>query len=109
MELKAKYGKESVTFLIDDEDLEKIKGMKFWVDVNQGHHKTSYVRMNIGGQKFRLHRVLMDAKKGEMVDHINGNGLDNRKSNLRICTNGQNQVNQNLKKNNSTRVQGSLT
>ena len=40
-----------------------------------------------------LHRFLLNAKKGQCVDHINGNGLDNRQSNLRLCSVKQNQHN----------------
>ncbi len=50
-----------------------------------------------GGQgthcKLKLHRVVADATEGEMVDHVNGNGLDNRRANLRLCTNALNQQN----------------
>ena len=37
-----------------------------------------------------LHRILMNAQPGMDVDHINGNKLDNRKENLRVCTRSQN-------------------
>lgn len=41
-----------------------------------------------------LHRFLMDAKPGEQVDHINQDGLDNRRENLRIVSHSQNNQNQ---------------
>lgn len=44
----------------------------------------------------RLHRFIMQPAKGLEVDHLNGDGLDNRRSNLRICTRGQNARNQRL-------------
>ena len=47
----------------------------------------------IGGEKIYMHRLIMDASKGIYIDHINGNGLDNRRCNLRICTNQQNHRN----------------
>ena len=39
-----------------------------------------------------MHRMIMLPPDGMDVDHINGNGLDNRRNNLRICTRSQNHV-----------------
>ena len=44
-------------------------------------------------RNIRMHREIMCALPGIGIDHLNGNGLDNRKSNLRICTRAQNQWN----------------
>jgi len=40
-----------------------------------------------------MHRLIMNAKDGESVDHIDHNGLNNQKSNLRICTHQENLLN----------------
>ena len=51
-----------------------------------------------------MHRKILGLKKGDgkIVDHINGNSLDNRKANLRICTQSQNMINRIKQKNNKS-------
>lgn len=57
-----------------------------------------------------LHRLIMNAPKGYVTDHINGDKLDNRRENLRICTQHQNTMNNKVSKNNKLGVKGvSLT
>jgi hypothetical protein len=66
------------TFLIDAEDYPKIKDYGWHIG------KNGYVYKN--DTKETLHRLLTNAPKGYVVDHINHDTLDNRKSNLRVTT-----------------------
>lgn len=54
-----------------------------------GYYASSY----IGGKTVYLHRFLLNAQKGQQVDHISGDGLDNRRENIRICTAHENCAN----------------
>lgn len=53
-----------------------------------------YATTRTNGNRIFMHRLILGAKKGQIVDHINGDRLDNRKRNLRICTTGENLANQ---------------
>ena len=58
------------------------------------------------GRGERVHRLIIQAKSGQEVDHRNHNGLDNRRSNLRIATRQQNGFNARKRKNSSTSFKG---
>lgn len=58
--------------------------------------KATGVRTEKGWYKYKrkyLHRYIMNSPEGKQVDHINGDRLDNRRGNLRICTNQENNFN----------------
>lgn len=76
--------------LIDAEDLEKVMAFRFWSASKSG--ETRYATHN-GRTRVSMHRLILGVGKTDrqtVVDHINGNGLDNRKANLRIVTQSQN-------------------
>ncbi len=82
--------------LVDDEDFETVNRWKWFYCVTKGG-KPYVVR---GSSPRYLHRVIMDAQPGERIDHISGDTLDNRRSNLRRCTQSQNVANSRLSKDN---------
>jgi hypothetical protein len=53
-----------------------------------------------------LHRFLLGAKGSQIVDHVNGDTLDNRKSNLRLCDASQNAANSQIQRNNTSGYKG---
>lgn len=73
--------------IVDDEDFELISKLKWHIQ------PACNGREGYAVTKIRMHRVIINAPHGAMVDHINGDSLDNRKCNLRLCTNAQNQQN----------------
>lgn len=86
--------------LIDLDDVDNVKCYK-WCLGNLGYVK--YVKEDIS-----LHRLIMDCPKDMVVDHINHNPLDNRKSNLRICTQQQNSINRSIRSDNNSGIAGVL-
>jgi hypothetical protein len=54
----------------------------------------------------QMHRQIMDAPEGVEVDHRDGDGLNNRRYNLRVCTHAQNGANQRIPKNNRSGFKG---
>lgn len=94
-----KYGYFEV--IIDKEDFERVYLMGKW-SVAKFNSSSGFYAIKRNG--VGMHRVIMGLKKGDkhVIDHINGNSLDNRKSNLRIVTTSLNNKNLHKMRNNTS-------
>jgi hypothetical protein len=87
--------------IVDFEDYEYLVQWK-WYYTNKGYASK---RKDKNGHSF-MHRFVMNVMDDMQVDHKFGDRLDNRKNNLRICTNAQNQHNSSIQKNNKSGYKG---
>jgi len=95
-----KVGKKNWA-IVDVEDFEKLAKFKWSLSTSHGF---KYAKIN--NIETKMHRLILSAKTGEIVDHKNGNTLDNRKENLRLCTYSQNASNKKMRSDSKTGVKG---
>jgi hypothetical protein len=89
--------------IVDASDYEWLSRWKWRVGKFQN---TNYaIRTGRCGQRY-MHTLLLGAKSEELVDHINGNGLDNRRCNLRVCTIAENARNRKKSPNKTSKYKG---
>lgn len=91
IDLRGKHGIGKV-ILIDIDDYNKLKDYKISL------LKIGYAVTYIKEKMYYIHRLILNAKSNEQVDHINGNPLDNRKCNLRLSNQNQNMHNMSKRK-----------
>ena len=76
--------------IVDAADYEWLSGFRWHATCARGR---SYAATVQGGKSISMHRLIMNPPPGMVTDHINGNGLDNSRNNLRNCTPEQNRQN----------------
>lgn len=86
--------------LVDDEDFEELNKHK-WTSSSHG-----YAKRAIFGKTVYMHREILGKVDGLEVDHKNGNGLDNRKENLRRCSRMENVRNQRCTRGGTSKYKG---
>ena len=84
LEVNTIYTNKTYKVLLDKEDLEKVKQYIWRISNNYVIAKKGYIK---------LHRLITNCPDNLVVDHINHNPLDNRKCNLRVCTQEENAQN----------------
>ena len=90
--------------IVDADDYEHLNKYK-WCAFKSYNNKFYAVRRK-NNKTIIMHRQIMNAPAGLVVDHIDGNSLNNRKTNLRICTQAQNIHNSRPRRNRSSKYKG---
>lgn len=95
-------GKVAIVDAADFEELSKFH----WIFRRKGYAVRNPLKGIGETQQVYMHRQILNAPRGFDVDHINRDGLDNRRLNLRICTHAQNIQNSKLSTRNKTGFKG---
>jgi len=88
---------------VDQRDYERFREMRCFATLCGAIY---YAACKINSKNFLMHRLIMEPPKGMVVDHINGDGLDNRRANLRICTKKQNNYNRRIQGRGASKYKG---
>ena len=89
--------------IVDAADYERLAEHKWCLKSNNVHY---YAHRSVGRTTIMMHHEIIDVPPGKVCDHINHNGLDNRRCNLRVCTTSQNGYNRLPNKNGTSRYKG---
>jgi hypothetical protein len=104
-EIQLTQGKVAI---VDDEDFDFLNQFNWQANKNGN---TFYVNRNFRISnnkqgKIYMHRLILNAKKEYVIDHIDGDALNNQKNNLRICTHAENMRNSQIPINNTSGYKG---
>jgi hypothetical protein len=99
--IKLTWGKYAI---VDPDDYQRLSKYN-WCAVKRTRTWYAYT-FTIDGKPLLMHRLVANAPKRMVVDHINHNGLDNRRTNLRLCTHQQNQRHRRPKRGCSSKYKG---
>lgn len=86
---------------VDDEDYEKLSTVAWFAHVRGNTVYAAPVRSGVP-----MHHFVIGTKPPILIDHVNGDGLDNQKHNLRQCTKAQNAANSRKRRGTSSKYKG---
>lgn len=81
--------------MVSPEDKEVLASCSWYAEINR---RTVYARSDASKTHRLLHRAILSPSRGEMVDHKDGNGVDNRRGNIRPASTAQNSINRKVTK-----------
>jgi hypothetical protein len=90
--------------IVDDQDYDLLSQWKW--SAHWGETKTYYASRVENGKTILMHRQILNAKSNQWVDHKDGNTLDNRRDNIRLCSRSQNMRNRKVPVNNRLGIKG---
>lgn len=96
------YTNTGDSFIIDKDDFEHVKPF-YW---SKAKGRCPYIETFKGGKRMLLHRFIIGARKGDIVDHINHDESDSRKQNIRIVTAMENSINRKIRADNTSGYPG---
>lgn len=92
--------------IVDDKDFENLNQFKWFFNGKGYAGRSKWIKGGNSSIQILMHRIILNAPKNQEIDHINGDGLDNRRENLRLCSHAENSKNRKFYKNNTSGVRG---
>src|SRR3990167_6584732 len=98
--------------LVDDKDHNWLNQWKWYTKFTKWTYYVVRDQHILGSGKneikkrIRMHRLIMDCPRNKVIDHKDHNGLNNQRSNLRIVTSSQNNMNNRLRSDNTSKFKG---
>lgn len=102
------YTRKGQAILVDDCDYEELNRYRWYLNLS-GYAQRNSNKAEYGNGRRKpilMHRQIMGFSVGMLIDHISGDKLDNRRSNLRLATRSQNSMNSKIYSNNKLGVKG---
>lgn len=104
--IKLTQGQYTLVNNLDYKFLNQWKWCVQWSDNTRSFYAVRTIWIGDKTKTIRMARLILGAKKGQIVDHINHDTLDNRRKNLRICNHSENMQNRRRKRNSTSGYKG---